>query len=58
MFKLGASNTCNHLVAILCNVIGSDFFEFLCLLRVGSVLQVDTVDLSVRQTPLAPGQVG
>ena len=38
MFILEACNTCNHLVAIDYNLIGSRFIEFACLLRVGSVL--------------------
>ena len=56
LFILVACNTCNHVVPIDCHLIGSHFFEFICLLSIGRVLQVDTLDLSVRQTPLIPGQ--
>ena len=35
---LVASNTCNHVVTIDCHLIGSHLFEFVCLLRTGSVL--------------------
>ena len=30
--------TCNHVVAIGCHLIGSHFFEFVCLLSLGSIL--------------------
>ena len=35
---LVAGNTCNHVLAIDSHLICSHFFEFVCLLRTGSVL--------------------
>ena len=38
LFILVASNTCNHVVAIDCHLIGSQVFEFVRLFWAGSVL--------------------
>ena len=38
LFILVACNTFNHVVAINCHLMDSYFFEFVYLLRVGSVL--------------------
>ena len=57
LFLLVPSKTCTHVVVIDCNFMGSHVFEFVCLLRAGSVLQVDTFKLRVSETPLIAGQV-
>ena len=56
-FELVASHTCHPVGDVNCHLIGSHLLEFVCPLRGGSVLQVDAFDLSVRGTPIIPGQV-
>ena len=52
-----AGNTCNHVVAIDYHLMCSHFFDFVCLFRAGSILYVNTLDLTVAEAPLIPGQI-